>query len=129
MSYNERSALLIQHSVQQQVEIGSCYVDGVQTAEHCFVCKRYACKAHRRDCYSWEERSIKFCDKLVEQQDYTRTLLGVVCLEHYRADPKPEGFPKRRCTPCGKIFCAICVPLSLFVLGALAYVATHQPSS
>lgn len=112
MSYHENSPLLVTHNVNHQVEIGSCYLDGVQTTTVCFMCRRYACKAHSRDFLTRELRvgtaCGPSCNKLLEEVDYTTTNLGPVCLEHYQPlQPKPAGFPTRKCTTCGKAVASI----------------------
>jgi hypothetical protein len=102
MSYHERSPLLITHDVRQQVDIGSCYLDGVQTSENCVICLRYACKAHRTDLFTWQKSDTSQCDRFITVEDYSQLHLGVACLDHSKREPKPTGFPKRQCTLFGK---------------------------
>lgn len=108
----ERQPILVSHTVQ--VDTGRCYSDGTPTQTVCFVCRRYACKAHSinlrtHEVGEWREHGYG----CIQYQRVHVHDLGLVCLDHKDAgDPCPPGYPKFRMALWAKIvFPVACVML------------------
>lgn len=118
----ERQPILVNHYVQ--VDTGRCYLDGTATQTVCFVCNRYACKAHSTNCRTHEVTGwIEYGCGCIQMQRVKATDLGPVCLDHKNSgDPVPPGYPKYQVALWAKIV----FPLVFIVLAiAIIVTATH----